>query len=80
MSAAFFAGIVVSPGLSMFEPSMTTSSSTSKSVLKSLTLSSSHLIKILLNIGSVCFLSATAARDWNSLIIRSLSIVNFILS
>ena len=63
MSAAFFAGIVVSPGWSIVAPLRVTSSSTSRSVLKSFIESDSHLINMLLKIGSVCFLSATAAKD-----------------
>ena len=63
MSAAFLAGMGGSPTPSILAPSITTSNSTSRSVLRSLTLSSSHLINMLLNIGSVCFLSATAAKD-----------------
>ena len=63
MSAAFFAGIVISPGSVIVASCKCTSSSKWRSVLNILILSASHLISILLRIGRVCFLSATAARD-----------------
>ena len=79
MSAIFFAGTVVSPGTSLLLL-ITNSSSTSKSVLLKVIFSSSALIKMLLKIGSVCFLSATAANDCSSVIICSLLILNFVSS